>query len=194
MDAAGVFYQMPKSSDGAPLPRQSVTLFNDSFNKDKFENTAWTVNGQIGQLKAVYTGAYLVRNVSADAGLHQLRPRRVRRLLPVPRRGTCQRPDSDLLSRRARPGHDTERNTHQSHEIRLSTPDDWRLRGIVGGFWEKLQIEDRLNWLYKTMPSCTDSVTAGCLTDVAPAPGSTVDRSEHAQRQCRLLQRRTARL
>ena len=47
-----------------PLPRQSVTLFNNSFNKDKYENTAWTVNGRFGPLKAVYTGAYLVRNVS----------------------------------------------------------------------------------------------------------------------------------
>ena len=41
-----------------------VTLFNPSYNKDKFENTAWTVNGEIGDLKLVYTGAYLVRNVS----------------------------------------------------------------------------------------------------------------------------------
>src|SRR5438874_7812624 len=64
MDAEGVFYQMPKSSDGAPLPRQSVTLFNNSYNKDKFENTALTVNGRIGALRAVYAGSYLVRNVS----------------------------------------------------------------------------------------------------------------------------------
>src|SRR5207302_10233132 len=64
MDAEGVFYQMPKSSDGAPLPRQSVTLVNNSYNKDKFENTALTVNGRIGALRAVSAGSYLVRNVS----------------------------------------------------------------------------------------------------------------------------------
>ena len=40
-----------------------VTLFNHSFDKDKFESTAWTVNGKFGALKAVYTGGYLVRNV-----------------------------------------------------------------------------------------------------------------------------------
>src|ERR1700692_1010956 len=34
IDAEGVFYQMPNASDGAPLPNQSVTLFNNSFNKD----------------------------------------------------------------------------------------------------------------------------------------------------------------
>ena len=28
-----------------------------------FENTAWTFNGRIGDLKAIYTGAYLVRNL-----------------------------------------------------------------------------------------------------------------------------------
>ena len=40
-----------------------MTLFNNAYDKDKFENTAWTVNGKIGDLKAVYTGGYLVRHV-----------------------------------------------------------------------------------------------------------------------------------
>src|SRR5579871_4980774 len=65
MDAEGVFYQMPRSSDGDPLPKQSVTLFNNSYSKDKFENTAWTLNGKLGPLKAVYAGAYLIRNIDA---------------------------------------------------------------------------------------------------------------------------------
>lgn len=171
IDAQGVFYSMPKSSDGDPLPPQSVTLFNNSFSKDKFENTAWTVNGRIGPLKAVYTGAYLVRNISEVqdytnyarglyADYYQCHGAEPANGLQA----TCYSPSSTW--------NETERNTHQSHEIRLSTPDDWRLRGIVGAFWEKLGIQDRLNWLYKTMPACTDTVTAGCLTDVAPAPGS----------------------
>ena len=53
----------PTASDGAPLQPLEVTLFNPSYDKDKFENTAWTVNGKFGDLKAVYTGGYLVRNV-----------------------------------------------------------------------------------------------------------------------------------
>jgi len=40
LDAEGVFYQMPNGSDGQALPKQSVTLFNNSYDKDKFENTA----------------------------------------------------------------------------------------------------------------------------------------------------------
>ena len=63
MNSQGVFYQQPNASDGAPLQPLEVTLFNPSYDKDKFESTAWTVNGKFGDLKAVYTGGYLVRNV-----------------------------------------------------------------------------------------------------------------------------------
>ena len=63
MNSQGVFYQMPKASDGAPLQPLEVTLFSPSYDKDKFENTAWTLNGKFGDLKAVYTGGYLVRNI-----------------------------------------------------------------------------------------------------------------------------------
>ncbi|HVO48618.1 MAG TPA: TonB-dependent receptor, partial [Steroidobacteraceae bacterium] len=171
IDAQGVFYQMPKSSDGDPLPPQSVTLFNDSWSKDKFENTAWTLNGRIGALKAVYTGSYLVRNISEIqdytnyarglyADYYQCHGAEPANGLA----STCYSPSSVWT--------EVERNTHQSHELRLSTPDDWRLRGIVGAFWEKLQIEDQLNWQYKNLPPCTETVTVGCLTNVGPAPRS----------------------
>jgi outer membrane receptor protein involved in Fe transport len=174
IDAEGVSYEMPNGSDGEPLPSQSVTLFNNSFNKDKFENTAWTVNGQIGDLKAVYTGAYLVRNVQqvqdytnyargVYADYYQCHGAEPAKGLSA----TCYSPSTTW--------NETEHNTHQSHEIRVSTPDDWRVRGILGAFWEELQIDDQLNWQYKTLPACTDTVTVGCLSNVAPAPGATVN-------------------
>ena len=173
LDAEGVFYQMPNGSDGEPLPNQSVTLFNNSYNKDKFENTAFTVNGRLGPIKAVYTGSYLVRDISSVqdytnyargvyADYYQCHGAEPANGLA----STCFSPSSTW--------NETERNTHQSHELRFSTPDDWRLRGIVGAFWEQLQIQDQLNWLYKTMPACTDTVTVGCLTDPGPAPSATV--------------------
>jgi hypothetical protein len=123
MDAQGVFYQMPNSSDGAPLPRQSVTLFNNSFNKDKFGNTALTINGRFGDLKAVYTGAYLVRNVSqiqdytnyargVYADYYQCHG-------PEPKYGLASKCYSPSAT-----WNETEHNSHQSHEFRLSTPDD----------------------------------------------------------------------
>ena len=173
IDAQGVFYQMPNGSDGEPLPRQSVTLFNDSFNIDRFNNTALTINGRIGDLRAVYAGSYLVRNVSqvqdysnysrgVYADYYQCHGAQPADGLA----STCYSPSATW--------NDTERNTHQSHELRVSTPDDWRLRGIVGAFWEDLSIEDQLNWQYKTLPACTTADNLGCLTNVAPAPGATV--------------------
>ena len=85
---------------------------------------------------------------------------------------------------------ETERNTHQSHEFRLSTPDDWRLRGIVGAFWEELQIEDQLNWLYKTLPACTDTRHRRMFDGHRDRSGLDRRSIRHAQRQCRVLQRR----
>jgi iron complex outermembrane receptor protein len=172
MDAEGVFYQMPTSSDGVPLPPQSVTLFNNSYNKDKFENTALTIDGRIGFLKAVYAGSYLVRNVDTVQDYTNYA------------RGLyadyyqCHGADHGLPAACFSPSttwNETERNTHQSHELRLSTPDEWRLRGIAGIFWEDLRIYDQLNWLYKTMPACTPTEPYGCLTDVGPAPGSSIN-------------------
>src|SRR5580693_9402869 len=57
MNAQGVFYEQPYGPEGltlnalgepigvTKLPSDSVTLFNPSYDKDKFENTALTVNG-----------------------------------------------------------------------------------------------------------------------------------------------------
>src|SRR6202167_323054 len=63
MDSQGVFYEMPYGTEGAsltangtpqggqPLPPLSVTLFNPSYNKDKFDITALVVNGTSGDFK-----------------------------------------------------------------------------------------------------------------------------------------------
>jgi len=175
MDAEGVFYQMPTSSDGAPLPPQSVTLFNPSYNKDRFEDTAWTFNGRIGALKAVYTGSYLVRNVETVQDYTNY----ARGLYADYYQCHGAEPANGLVSTCYSPAttwNEVLRNTHQSHEIRLSTPEDLRVRAIAGAFWEDLRIYDQLNWNYKTLPPCVEtqtgapSTSVGCLTNVGPNP------------------------
>jgi len=48
MDAEGVFYQMPNASDGAPLPNQSVTLFNQFIQQGQVRkyrlDDQWTIS------------------------------------------------------------------------------------------------------------------------------------------------------
>ena len=173
MDSRGVFYQQPNASDGAPLHPLEVTLFNDAFNKDKFESTAWTVNGKFGALKAVYTGGYLVRNVT-QIGDYTNYARGV-----YADYYQCYGPgpgvaDSKCFSPSAT-WHSDERNTHQQHEFRLSTPDDWRVRAIAGVFYEDNTLFDQTGWNYKTVPSCTSNGAPG-------TPGNTGCFTEHRHR------------
>ena len=163
MNAQGVFYETPQSSGTSPvnLPDLSVQLYNPSFDKDRFENTALTINGRVGALNLVYSGAYLVRNVqqtqdytnyarSTYSDYYQC-------LSPAQtgKPAQCYSPSTTWQDR--------ERDVHQSHELRLSTPDDWRLRGIVGIFWENYAIHEQTDWLYKTAPG---------FTDIGPPPGA----------------------
>jgi len=181
MDSKGVFYQQPNASDGAALNPLEVTLFNNAFDKDKFESTAWTVNGKLGMLKAVYTGGYLVRKVE-QVGDYTNYARGVYAdyyQCYGPGTGynntltqTCFSPSATWRS--------SERNTHQQHEFRLSTPDDWRLRAIAGVFWENNTLYDQSGWNYKTIPSCTSNGDPGtpgnngCFADIGTIPGTTV--------------------
>jgi len=193
VDAEGVFYQMPLGSEGQHLNPLEVTLFNPSYNKDKFSDTAWTLNGKIGALKAVYTGGYLVRNVDQVQDYTNYA------------RGVyadyyqCYGPgsgvysashnyaiygtgDKNLTSKCLSPSstwREQERVTHQTHEFRLSTPDDWRVRFLVGGFYENLRIYDQTDWAYKSIPNCPADIVPGtgvaCMGNVSTIPGTTVN-------------------
>jgi iron complex outermembrane receptor protein len=161
MEADGVFAEMPNGSDGQALPPLSVTLFQPNIDKDKFTNTAWTLSGRIGQLKAVYTGGYLVRTVDqvADytnyargvyADYYQCNlpgspfakdPVTGKNVKTTNSPGQCFSPASTYKVH--------EVNRHQSHEFRLSTPDDWRWRAIGGLFWEQFGIHNESDWFYR---------------------------------------------
>ncbi|HEX4239995.1 MAG TPA: TonB-dependent receptor [Steroidobacteraceae bacterium] len=189
MDSEGVFYQMPDASDGAQLKPLEVTLFNNSYDKDKFENTAWTLNGKIGPIKAVYTGGYLVRHVD-QVGDYTNYARGV-----YADYYQCYGPgtgyavnggagDPNLKSTCFSPSttwRETERNEHLSNEFRFSTPDDWRTRGIVGAFFENNTLFDQTDWLYRTVPTCTSNAApgdlgnSGCFTNVGTVPGTSVE-------------------
>ena len=147
IEADGVFAEMAANSLGEPLPDLSVQLYNPSYDKDKFENTALTIDGRVGALKLLYAGAYLVRNVEQVQDYTNY----ARGLYvdyyqcagpTVEQSGQCFTPSSTW--------HDRERNTHQSQELRVSTPGDWRIRGIGGLFYENYQIQEQVDWFYLT--------------------------------------------
>jgi outer membrane receptor protein involved in Fe transport len=165
MDAQGVFYETPTTSGvpAQPLPDLSVQLYTPSYNKDRFEDTALTINGRIGELKLVYAGAYMVRHIEQQqdytaytrgvyADYYQcISPQQ------SGKPAQCYSPVSTWQTEQT--------NTHDSQELRLSTPDDWRLRGIVGLFWEDYKIAETVDWTYKTAPGFT-SIGPPAGTDV----------------------------
>jgi iron complex outermembrane recepter protein len=181
MNSQGVFYQQPTASDGAPLQPLQVTLFNPAFDRDKFESTAWTLNGRFGDLRAVYTGGYLVRNVNQVGDYTNYARGFYADYYQCYGAGSgdAAHPNATCFSPSAT-WHSVERNTHQQHEFRLSTPDDWRLRAIAGAYWEDNKLFDQTGWGYKTVPSCTANVpagspgNAGCFTNIGTAPGASV--------------------
>src|SRR4029077_6005756 len=149
LKADGVFAEMAANSLGEPQPELTAQLYNSSHDKDRFENTALTIDGRVGALNLLYAGVYFVRNVEqvqdytnyARAGFvdyYQC----ANPTPPNPATAQCFTPSSTW--------HDLERNTHQSHELRLSTPAEWRIRGVGGVFYENYRIQEQVDWFYLT--------------------------------------------
>jgi len=184
MEADGMDAQYPIGTDGQQLGPWEETSFVPAWDRDKWENTAWTLNGKLGDIRAVYTGAYLSRTIDnamdysnytrSGGGFYYTCAGSTNKGVIGGGKGfplTCYSP---VLS-----WNDYVETKHQSHELRFSTPDEWRLRGLLGGFWEKFDIKDDMNFRYKTIPSCTPAnlllYQAGqqvCVGNVIPFPGA----------------------
>ncbi|HEX3888726.1 MAG TPA: TonB-dependent receptor [Phenylobacterium sp.] len=185
MDAEGLSTTYPVGSDFQPLKPLEITAFTPTYDKDSFNNTAWTVNGKLGDLKLIYTGGYTTRHINQQMdytnysrtlyGQYYECTGGTSGLLGKGTPLTCYSPVTSW--------HDQVRNTHFSQEVRLSTPDTWRLRGLVGAYYERFRIQDTQDFNYKTVPTCNEgsnlaTALAGglpCLGVDAPFPGSTVN-------------------
>ncbi len=181
MRADGYFAEYPEDPTGKALAPYEITAFTPAFNKDKYESTSWTVNGKVSDmLKAVYTGSYLVRHIEQQAdysnysrsggGQYYACTGAGAPYFKTAKPTTCYAPVGDW--------HDAVENNHQSHEIRLSTNEDYRLRGIAGAFWEQFDIRDVMNYNYLQIPQCSPQNLAlalaggvDCVSAVGPLPG-----------------------
>ena len=152
LDAEGVSTEMPADSSGNPLPPLSVALFNPSYDKDRFASTALTVHGHAGPLELLYAGSYLTRNVEqlqdytsyAHGGLYTDYYQCIQKDRPAdsPATAQCFSPSSTWR--------DQEHATHLTQELRWSTPEQWRLRGVGGFYYDDYRIESQVDWFYLT--------------------------------------------
>jgi outer membrane receptor protein involved in Fe transport len=166
MEADGYFNEYPVSSQGTALAPYQITAFSPAYDKDKYEATSWTVNGKIDDWKLVYTGSYMIRHIEQQADYSNYL------LSGGGQYYACTGAKSGLGSA-AKPQscyapvgswNDTVQNEHQSHEVRVSSPDEYRIRGTAGLFWEEFQIQDQMNFNYLSIPQCTPANLTTALT------------------------------
>ena len=149
------------------------TFFTPTWDKDKFENTALTVNGKIGDLSLVYSGAYLVRHVD-QTGDYTNYARSVSGYYYDCTGPATQNPSTFVQC--YSPVHALARPDPQfPHQQRVAdiTPDDWRLRGLFGLYQENFTIADNMNFSYNNLPGCNTAadVATAEANNAAGAPG-----------------------
>ncbi|WP_226636597.1 TonB-dependent receptor [Novosphingobium profundi] len=147
LDSDGVFFADPELG----LGDLEVQRFQPDRLEDNFSNTAWTVEGRLGMLDLVYTGAFTDRETSQQVDYSDYLY--VGQYLPyyicdgsvsypgdAGPMGTCQAPNLYVTS---------DSKTKQfTQELRVSTPAENRWRVTAGGFYSKLTLEERNDFVY----------------------------------------------
>jgi outer membrane receptor protein involved in Fe transport len=177
MQADGYSAQYPVSFGGQQLQPLQMTAFGPAYEHDWFENTALTIHGKLGVLTAIYTGAYLVRKTQQESdytgyaraqyGDYYQCTGGAATVATANGAGTAQPPRcySPVSN-----WYEWMKNSHLSQEMRLSTPDDWRVRGVVGAYYEDFKILDATNFNYKSDPSCYSNPALLAASNAGGAP------------------------
>lgn len=116
-----------------------VNRYRPEESEDSWMQAALTVEGKIGSLDLVYAGAYLRRDVDTQSDYSDYSY-----FYDVLYEYTLTNDDGDIIDpTQFIQGKD--RYKRQAHEIRLSSPDDWRVRFVGGLFYQRQEhgIEQR---------------------------------------------------
>lgn len=145
LDSEGVFFADPDLDD------YDIQRFSEDDMEDSFHNTSWTLEGRLGMLEALYTGAYTER--TTDQTVDYSDYLFVGQYLPyyicdgsvtypgaAAASGTCQAPNLFVNS-------STETKV-QTHELRFNTPRENRLRATFGGFYSDLELAELNDFVY----------------------------------------------
>lgn len=186
LDADGVFFSDPELDD------YEITRFQNDTIDDEFDNTAWTLEGRLGALDVLYTGAFTDRQTDQIVDYSDYLF--VGQYLPyyicdssvsypgdAAPSGTCQAPDLFVNS--------STKTEVMTHEIRINTPEDRALRATVGAFYMDLTLEERNDFTYpgstrvdgygvQTGFSPNYPFTTGYTSDPGPFPDGVIFRND----------------
>ncbi len=159
METDGTFTADPTLGKDDP----SIQRYSPDRLKDSFDNFNWTLEGRIGELEVIYTGAYTERET--DQIVDYTDYMFVGQYLPyyicdasvsypeynyyqdgAPDNiafGTCYEPDLYALS--------YSETEVQTHELRFSTDQSKDIRLTAGAFFSDLQLEERVDFSYPSV-------------------------------------------
>lgn len=164
MDAQGSSAQEPIGLNFQPLGKLQTTLFTPSFNKDRYWNTAWTLSGKIADFRLIYTGGFMTRHIEDQQDYTNYSRTAAGMYYQCTGGSTGWGSQPPVCYSPVGYWHDKVRNTHQSHELRISSPEDKRIRFIAGAYWERFKIYDVMDFHYKTIPACNAALLAQNVT------------------------------
>jgi iron complex outermembrane recepter protein len=147
LDTDGVFDFEPDVGD------LQVTKFNDNSLRDRVNVSTWAINGRLGALDLIYTGSYMKHRATqvadyagysniglflpyyeCDAGIYYSNP-------SYGNLGNaCYSPSKSYQVRNS--------TKRQTHEFRVTTPADKRIRGTFGLFYDNNKLFDNTDWSY----------------------------------------------
>ena len=187
LESDGVFFADPELGG---LDDLEIERFETDRLEDDFSNTSWTVEGRLGWLDVIYTGAYTDRESEQRADYTDYLF--AGQYLPyyicdgsvsypggsADPSGTCQAPNLYVNS--------FSKTEVFTQELRFSTPDDWRIRFQGGGFYSDLSLEERVDFAYPGNviaqpfgPFKTNfPQMSGFVSDPGPFPADTIFRND----------------
>jgi len=162
IESDGVFFDDPELDD------YEIQRFADDRIEDEYHNTAWTIDGRIGELQALYTGAYTDR--TSEQTVDYTDYLFVGQYLPYyicdgsvtypgasAPSGTCQAPNLFV---------DSETETKVStHELRFTTDDSRRVKATFGAFYSDLELTELNDFTY---PGSTQAIGFNGQAGFAP--------------------------
>ena len=203
LETDGTFTADPTLGTDSP----SIQRYSPDHLEDSFDNFNWTLEGRIGELEVIYTGAYTERESDqivdytdymfvgqyipyyiCDASVSY--PEYASSYQTVPQLnqsfGTCYEPDLYALS--------YSETKVQTHEIRISTDQSKDLRLTAGAFYSDLELEERVDFSYPSVnkidfygfypgQSIQDAIPnnpfpGSVITEEGPYPRDTVFRND----------------
>lgn len=168
IESDGVFFADPELG----LDNLEITRYENDRLEDDFSNTSWTVEGRLGALDIVYTGAYTDRETQQRIDYTEYLF--VGQYLPYyicdgsvsypgtgnAPSGTCQAPNLYVTS--------DSNTTVFTQEFRVSTPQENRFRTTLGAFYSDLELTERNDFTY---PGNVAAAPFGGFAPNSPFPG-----------------------